>query len=179
MIPIKIAFCGRGGTGKTTLAHQLSHRLGLPIISECIRTTTAEVGYGGVRALTRDQRIVVQTLAFDKQLAMEAAYARSGFVSDRSVFDYIAYTQELIPEFDTAFMQRMVAGTAPYTVLFHVPPHGSGLEDDGFRFNPAFADVETRVCDRLLRLCNHSLKERSPAGRVDEVMAYLKKLGVQ
>lgn len=147
---MRIALCGRGGTGKTTLAAELSRRLALPMISEQVRVAARRLGIERIDRLHREERILLQGVALACQSQAEAAYHESGFVSDRSRWDYLAYYRELIGG-ESVHAYEQLAHRCAYDALILVEPHGGQREDDGFRFGDAFARIEDEVAVHLVR----------------------------
>jgi len=182
---MRIALCGRGGTGKTTLAGELSRILALPLISEQVRVAARRLGITDIRSMQPNERIVLQTAALCSQATMEELHSASGFVSDRSRFDYLAYYENLLGVFNS--------GIGPYSALAHqgsydlfvmVPPHSPTPEDDGFRFSGStFKTIEDGVEEWLkhklgepLKYTVLTLRQTAVQGRVEEVLAAVKNI---
>lgn len=184
---MKIALCGRGGTGKTTLAGELSRILALPLISEQVRVAARRLGIDDIRNMQVAERIVLQTAALCSQATMEELHSASGFVSDRSRFDYLAYYHNLLGG------NMLGTGIGPYSALAHqgsydlfvmVPPHSPTPEDDGFRFSGStFKTIEDGVEEWLkhklgepLKYTVLTLRQTTVQGRVEEVLAAVKQI---
>jgi deoxyadenosine/deoxycytidine kinase len=88
----KIAFCGSHGTGKTTLLQTISQELHLPIIDKTIRTYWKSIGVDDFEKLPADVRTQCQLNLLLNQIEREDTEGKDGFITDRSVLDYIGYT---------------------------------------------------------------------------------------
>ena len=86
---LRIALSGSAGTGKTTLGRRLADELGLPFIEEGMRRRLEaglrlhEFGPGDYEDLICD--------LWAEQREQERALAATGFVADRSVYDFAAF----------------------------------------------------------------------------------------
>jgi len=187
---MRIALCGRGGTGKTTLAAELSRVLALPLISEQVRVAAKRLGHKSITGLSRDARVMLQTAALCSQATMEELHSASGFVSDRSRMDYLAYYRELVgfPDdgtTDAFFAYSHLAHSASfnatvsgYDLIVFVPPHSITTPRDGFRFGDDFRALEERMEFTLRDLLKGhpsiTLRSQSVEERLAEVLAVVR-----
>ncbi|RMH69220.1 MAG: hypothetical protein D6675_13240 [Gemmatimonadetes bacterium] len=176
----KIALMGIGGSGKTTLAADLHRILGVPLISECIRTAALELGLDTISEIDPQTRLVLQTVALSRQKSMEWLHAASGFVSDRSRYDYEAYFAGFFgqnsPVWQTYLRLSRIAATK-YDLLIYVPPFTGTPEDDGFRLGEEFQILEQNVARYLREFCGDSaliLESRSKTDRCQEALAFIR-----
>lgn len=88
----RIAFCGSHGTGKSTLLQNISSKLSVPIIDKTIRTFWEGIGVDDFEKLPVDVRSSCQYHLLLNQIRREDGEGVEGFVTDRSVLDYLAYT---------------------------------------------------------------------------------------
>jgi len=176
---MKIALCGRGGTGKTTLAAELSRRLALPMISEQVRVAARNLGIERIDTMDRDSRILLQGVALASQRHLEDFYHASGFVSDRSTYDYLGYYRELLggPAVHT---YAALAFQSKYDAIIVVTPYGGPREDDGFRFGDSFAQIEANVeafiLSRTLHVPRLILSAGTIPDRVADCMAFVERV---
>jgi deoxyadenosine/deoxycytidine kinase len=87
----KIAFCGAHGTGKTTLAKLLAQKYNLEVFGS-LRTRWANFGVADFEKLPVEVRTIFQYKMLISHLQTEDELWNDGFVFDRSVLDYLAYT---------------------------------------------------------------------------------------
>lgn len=189
---MRIAICGTHGTGKTTLARALSERLGVPMIEEVARKVIRNAGFQNTREYIekagKEQLESIQRNILSRQIATEIMTCGSSngdFVSDRSVFDAVAYTKAYGV---TGYVLHEMIGEAvthalnTYDLLVYVPPV-IGLEDDGFRdtseslrldvdlYLKKYIEAYELLGGMVLNIESETLDER-----VDEVSAALKGL---
>lgn len=157
--PHRIALIGPGGSGKTTLATALSDRLGLPLIDETFRTARRAVERSNVPESERPR--LEQEIGLTHQIRMESQHRATGFVSDRSIYDYMIYSDlrgltwpAADPQHSQALSrmaQRWWREVGGYTLVVYVPPWSDAPpEDDGFRFiEPTFVERERRAFFKL------------------------------
>lgn len=89
---LKIGICGAHGTGKTTLAKEVHALFGTPIITNLMRSFWQENGVDDFEKLPKDIRTIFQKESLLKQIEAEESYI-TGFITDRTVLDQIAYTK--------------------------------------------------------------------------------------
>jgi hypothetical protein len=90
--PLRIAFCGASGTGKSSLARFLSTSLGLEMNPIGSRSVAAEMGFASPYDADHDpaDRAAFQKQLLDRKACWEAI--RESFVTDRTTLDNVAYT---------------------------------------------------------------------------------------
>lgn len=135
---MKIAISGAHGVGKTTLAQTLSERLQLPMIEEVVRGVAKIHGYKTTEQIKSDKqqdKLKFQKDVLREQIDTEKRFS-NGFVSDRSVFDMVAYAMLYgLPDVDTEIMYLIsLHHSEQYDWIIYCPiPLGSSIKDDGFR----------------------------------------------
>lgn len=170
---LRIALCGRGGTGKSTLARELSAKLQLPLITEGVRSVCGtDFGDMSIRNLNARDRLHLQIALLQNQLTTERLKPE-GFISDRSVWDYYAYTAIYSDIEHSFYFQRAACFNDPnwYDYLILVPAFNDDpIEDDNFRFNSKrMLNMELDVEDILRQKADYVLESKSIIGRVEEV----------
>lgn len=166
MANLRIAFTGPGGSGKTTLANEIALILDLPLITEQFRTAARSLNYDPKRH-KYDKWLATELLGVALQASHETAAQITGFVSDRTVYDYLAYMvafaqingAEYEEKASAAIMMRAITDKPDrYDLIFYVPPFSDTLEDDGFRYQDsedkrveegAMKDILNMASDKL------------------------------
>lgn len=140
---MRIYFVGSHATGKTTLCRYVSHRYGLPMITEVARAVLAEMETS-LEALRTDMDLVAeyQSRVFARQIAVEKLQP-GGFVSDRA-FDNLAYAAEhttiVADLLEHESFREYMAWVSKGTVFF-LRPHPALLKDDGVRASVSWDSV--------------------------------------
>lgn len=88
---MRIGFCGVGGSGKSTVAEQVSKITGLPYLSGVARGVFEELKLteDDQNNLTPDERWGIQRMIFDRKIVQDE-HSKSG-VFDRTLLDHHAY----------------------------------------------------------------------------------------
>ena len=134
----RIAIAGPAGAGKTTLAQALADELYLRLIPESIRIVAHNMKLKGIRYLTYDTRLMLQSAALSAQIEREDA--AGSFVTDRATLDYLFYHEQMeLGALEHAHAMAFDRLTV-YTHLFIVPSP-SQFHDDGFRLRRPDADI--------------------------------------
>jgi len=151
----RITISGSHGVGKSSLARQLSEFLLLPRIDEVARTV-AEGWFSDSNAIKNAslaQRTLFQLSVFYKQIQEEDRH--SEFISDRSIFDVVAYSKyyELPNKVIEMLKKEAVEQSKEYDLIIYCPiPEISEIVADGFRFTDKESQVEIdRILQELLK----------------------------
>jgi deoxyadenosine/deoxycytidine kinase len=145
---LKIGICGAHGTGKTTLAKAVHQLFGTPIITNLMRSFWQQNGVADFEKLPKDIRTIFQKESLLKQIEAEESYI-TGFITDRTVLDQIAYTKmssNMIGVEFEIYEQLCKERLKSYTHLIYLPIEFES-EQEALR-----ADIKTRgQCADLMK----------------------------
>lgn len=88
---MKIILTGAHGTGKSTLVQPLANTYNLPVLQRTVRTFWEDNGVKDFELLPSDIRAIFQKHLLLNQLDKENTLWEQGFITDRSVLDYLGY----------------------------------------------------------------------------------------
>lgn len=147
---MRVAIVGSHSTGKTTLLRTLSERFAVPILSEVAREKINE-SPKLPHHMTPEERGELQTAILDEQIRRESGDGQ--FLSDRSVFDAVAYSFDT-PSFDALRSKAFAHAEArPYDRVFFLPVEFP-LEGDDIRSQDEA--YRKTVEDELVKLLEQS-----------------------
>ena len=182
----RIALIGPGGSGKTTLARALAAELHLPLIEEQFRIARHLVAVSN--APEADRPRLEQETGIMRQVEIESSTAHKGFISDRSIYDYMIYSNLRgitwpadYPHPIHQAAERWWRNVGGYTLVVYVPPFSDAPpEDDGERYtDPDFVRREREAFDFVRRYTPESilpvLSEMPVDTRISEVKDLLRR----
>ena len=88
---MKIILTGAHGTGKSTLVKPLAQEYNLEVLQRTVRNFWEDNGVNDFELLPTDVRAVFQKHLLLNQLDKENSLWEQGFITDRSVLDYLGY----------------------------------------------------------------------------------------
>ena len=150
---MRIAISGAHGVGKTTLAKSLAGKLNLPLVEEVARSVAAENGFKtttDIQNAVPSARALYQHSVFFRQV-MKEDYYHSGYVSDRSVFDCVAYCilYDLHHDFISFLRAEAIKHSSDYDFIVYCPIPDGKISADGFRLtdkeSQKFIDDSLRI----------------------------------
>ena len=149
--PLRIAFTGASGTGKTTLAKMVAEAYNLPmeqwpVGDGTFESTTRRVArdmFGRPEpylADTFDRRAEFQWNLLNTKLDWEDKHATTGFVTDRTHYDNLAYG--IMHDIDGSgtdidFRQKVASGMEHYDIVIYCPTGRVPTSDDPARKHSA------------------------------------------
>lgn len=148
----RIAISGSHGVGKSRLAEQLSELLLLPRIDEVARSVAKGwfADSEAIRSASPGQKLLFQLCVFHSQIHEETKLQE--FVSDRSVFDAVAYSiyYRIPRKITDSLTEEAVKHSKGYDLIIYCPiPEDGGVPTaDGFRFTDGESQTEV---DRILQ----------------------------
>lgn len=176
----KIAISGAHGVGKTTLASALSEKLGLPLIREVAREVAQNFGFKTTEEIWRansGKKALYQLNVFYSQIEAEKSHAY-GFVSDRSIFDSIAYSLfyglNAVAEY---LIDEAASHSENYELIVYCPiPDFDSPANDGFRLTDKESQMQVdEILRGLLRWARCPVLRLSPDrdAWLEQVLDYL------
>jgi hypothetical protein len=137
---LRVAFCGAGGTGKTTTAQFIENELEIPLLKSASRTFYEIQGLSEEMVnieFTNEQKLTLQKDIFALKIENDRQFS---YVADRTVLDHYAYAlaycggfmdNDQFTEFDERVRSLMLS---TYSHIFYFP-WGFWLpnESDGVR----------------------------------------------
>lgn len=119
----RIAFAGASGTGKTTRATAVAKALGLPLCPVGSRSVAEAMGYDSPYDVDRaGQRAAFQARLLLEKRVWEKDHEGTGFVTDRTHYDNLAYTTMHCPEaLSSALIGDVVRFSEIYTTIVFCP----------------------------------------------------------
>lgn len=113
--PLRLAFSGASGTGKTTLTNILARALDLPVCPVGSRTVAAAMGFSSPYDVDKaGVRAEFQQRLLTEKAEWEAAH--DSFITDRTHLDNLAYcTLHSVYDVNEKYVDKVLARTCRYT----------------------------------------------------------------
>jgi hypothetical protein len=152
---MRIALCGPGGSGKSSLSELISKKYDLVDLSSACREASSCMGIvsgNDLGELPLNERINFQTLALSIHCHNEIKNSK-GFVSARSVFDFFCYMETFLP-IDSQISRwyhliPSMMGAGIYDHVFFIPPFSESIENDGMRYTGDVKWIEESVSETM------------------------------
>lgn len=179
----RISLCGANSGGKTTLATELHKILGpgFSLLTYSRPTAAArKMGYDSARYVPNDDQTQwnFQCLGLFEQIRAQEQL-KDNFISDRSVYDFLAYTNNKMPwlmhSAQHQVYEQMTMEFGDYDFLFFVSNPNDFVPDNGIRLLSPPKPVE----DELRRILDnnsvpyHHVRATTLETRIDEVLKVL------
>ena len=159
---MRVWLCWAHGTGKTTILKLFDR----PKITEIARNAIGEF-WIGLNEMDFKTKIAFQQIIFWRQLQRERSM--QDFISDRTVFDNLAYMSAIGDTEELKFMEERVKlhiEQNPYDFILYFPIEFP-LEDDWIRYtgDEFQAEIDKRI---LFYLDKYGVKYYTVTGTVEE-----------
>lgn len=148
----KIAFCGSHGTGKSTLLQAVANKFEIPVLDKTIRIYWESIGLDDFEKLPANIRIQCQLNLLLNQIQREDTKGKSGFITDRSVLDYIGYTivsSDMDGTLRKLYEELIKSRLQNYTHFIYIPVEFDA-EKEHLRANPASQKIVVRAMESYL-----------------------------
>lgn len=155
---LRVAFCGAGGTGKTTTANFIADELGLPMLKSASRIIYEKhnLTEEKVQQFTSEQKLNLQSKIFETKVKRDQQF---NYVTDRTVLDHYAYClaycggfmkNETYLEFEEKVRTLMLS---TYSHIFYFPwgywlPESDGVRQDLLSWQSQIDTIITGYCLR-------------------------------
>lgn len=140
---MRIAFAGSHGTGKTTVLKELQKSF--PKDNFIFEVARSEMTEKSSKDMTEKERSDFQLIIVKKQIELENSYSR--FMSERSLYDFLAYSKGLENYNQIEKMIHKHLEKKPYDIVFYFPIEFE-LEKDGVRFESL--EFQEKIDDLIL-----------------------------
>jgi len=125
---MRIAIVGSHGVGKSTLAEELSKKLGYPILKDIVREEAIQKGF----IINENTPPETQIWLVARQLELERNSGKN-WIADKTLWDYFIYGEVVLKEPKVIEVIRyLVERNAKYDHIFYLPIEFP-LEADGVR----------------------------------------------
>lgn len=152
LIMYKIAFCGSHGTGKSTLLQAVANKFEIPVLDKTIRTYWESIGLDDFEKLPANIRTQCQLNLLLNQIQREDTKGKSGFITDRSVLDYIGYTivsSDMDGTLRMLYEELIKSRLQNYTHFIYIPVEFDA-EKERLRADPASQKIVARAMESYL-----------------------------
>lgn len=181
----KIACSGSHMGGKTTLARLLGGVFHLPAITYSKPTAAAKrLGYDKASDVLDSDMLLFQWLGLIEQVSAEKAALEEfeGYISDRSVVDYLAYYTKQAEHLtdsnsNKAYFDCVRAYAKDYDLIVIVPPLEQTPTNNGMRHITDPQEIHTSLlyCFEKLQITTKlfTVTADNPYDRVEEILNFL------
>ena len=175
----RIALCGAHGTGKTTLLELLKSEYQLDPLARTVRTFWEDHGIHDFEKLPKEVRNVFQKHLLLNQIDREDAQSESGFITDRSILDYMGYTvaSSDMSGVELSMYEALVRERLKqYTHFIYVPVEFPA-QAEHLRAHPEtqqkVADVLESYLDRWLQPDQYCIARGSVDNRIESIKTFI------
>jgi deoxyadenosine/deoxycytidine kinase len=176
---MKIILTGAHGTGKSTLVQPLAQEYKVPVFQRTVRNFWEDNGISDFELLPADVRAVFQKHLLLNQLEKENSLWEKGFITDRSVLDYLAYTvvsstmsKTNLDLYKALIRERLLQ----YDYIIYLPVEFSA-EPEYLRANPESQEQVAQVFEEHLKLWlkpeQYCIARGSVENRLEQIKSFI------
>jgi deoxyadenosine/deoxycytidine kinase len=176
----KIAFCGSHGTGKSTLLKGVSKNLNIPVLNNTIRMFYKNIGIDDFDKLPANIRTQCQLNLLLNQIEREDSEGKNGFITDRSVLDYIGYmavSSDMGGGVRGIYEQLIKSRLQNYTHFIYIPVEFEATKEH-LRADPKSQNIVAEAIERYiqkwLKKDKYIVVRGSIEERLSQIYKYLK-----
>jgi deoxyadenosine/deoxycytidine kinase len=173
----KIAFCGSHGTGKSTLLQSIAKDFDIPILDNTIRSYYKNIGVDDFDKLPANIRTQCQLNLLLNQIQREDSEGQDGFITDRSVLDYIGYTavsSDMSGGIRGVYEQLIKSRLQNYTHFVYIPVEFEAQKEH-LRANPSSQKIVAEAIEGYIQKWLEKDKYIVVRGTVEERLAQIHK----
>ena len=174
---MKIILTGAHGTGKSTLLEPLAQQYKLPLLQRTVRNFWEDNGVNDFELLPSDIRAIFQKHLLLNQLDKENTLWEQGFITDRSVLDYLGYTvvSSSMAKIDLDLYKALIRERLlQYDYIIYLPVEFPA-EAEYLRANPESQTGVAQVLEEHLNLWLSPEQYCIARGSVDQRLDQIKK----
>lgn len=174
---MKIILTGAHGTGKSTLVQPLANTYNLTVLQRTVRTFWEDNGVKDFELLPSDIRAIFQKHLLLNQLDKENTLWEQGFITDRSVLDYLGYAvvSSSMSKTDLDLYKALIRERLlQYDYIIYLPVEFPA-EPEYLRANPQSQTEVAEVLEEHLNLWLSPEQYCIARGSVDKRLGQIKK----
>lgn len=182
---MKIILTGAHGTGKSTLVQPLATEYKLPVFQRTVRNFWEANGVNDFELLPSDIRAIFQKHLLLNQLEKENTLWEQGFITDRSVLDYLAYAvvSSSMSKTDLDLYKALIRERLlQYDYIIYLPVEFPA-EPEYLRANPQSQIEVAEVLEEHLNLWlkpeQYCIARGSVDERLGQIKNFIEKRGVE
>jgi len=182
---MKIILTGAHGTGKSTLVQPLASAYNLPVLQRTVRTFWEDNGVKDFELLPSDIRAIFQKHLLLNQLDKENTLWEQGFITDRSVLDYLGYAvvSSSMSKTDLDLYKALIRERLlQYDYIIYLPVEFPA-EPEYLRANPQSQTEVAEVLEEHLNLWlspeQYCIARGSVDQRLGQIKKFIEKRGVE
>jgi deoxyadenosine/deoxycytidine kinase len=173
---MKIILTGAHGTGKSTLVKPLAQEYNIEVLQRTVRNFWEDNGVNDFELLPSDVRSVFQKHLLLNQLKKESLLWEQGFITDRSVLDYLGYAvvSSAMSKTDLNLYKALIRERLlQYDYIIYLPVEFPA-EPEYLRAHPKSQEQVAQVLEEHLQLWLNQEQYCIARGSVEERLEQIK-----